>query len=122
MSLSRSPLAQWRARNLLTWPHSPPMVAGEKPLSRGHVGGELLYEALVPGSGWRLQSTQEPQPTHGSRREVLFYLLGVFRFVVTGLPIRPSLSCCFNVFGPDRSLRLQIQLVNDDEKLTCYSS
>ena len=32
-----------------------------------------------------------------------------------------ALSCCFNVFGSDRSLRLQIQLVNDDEKFTCYS-
>ena len=68
-----------------------------------------------------MQSAQEPQPTHGGRREVLFYLLGVLGFVVAGFPVRPSLSCCFNVFRPDRSLRLQIQLVNDDEKFTCYS-
>jgi hypothetical protein len=52
---------------------------------------------------------------------VLFYLLGVFGFVVAGSPVRPSLSRCFNVFRPDRSLRLQIQLVNDDEEFTCYS-
>jgi hypothetical protein len=52
---------------------------------------------------------------------VLFYLLVVLGFVVARSPVRPSLSCCFNVFRPDRSLRLQIQLVNDDEQFTCYS-
>ena len=41
--------------------------------------------------------------------------------MMAGLAIRPSMSCHFNVLQSDLSLRLQIELIDDDEKFTCQS-
>src|SRR5437667_12739216 len=95
---------------------------GRKTFLVFHILGELVDETLILRNAWPLQSAQKTEPPLGGPDEVSSGFFGVPQFVVAGLAVRPSASCRFNVFRMDRVLRLQIHLVDDDQKFVGFSS
>src|SRR5262252_1458893 len=70
---------------------------------------------------WR-DLPQESQPSHRRQYELSPHFIGILGRASVLSPARPVTCRLFNILLPNDSIRIQIEMIDNDEKFPCHDS